>query len=82
MIQKNQKLYLLLIYKHNFAENNSDLGMAQEFYHQIHLEDPNPIRQRAIQRSPASEAIVEEEISKLVEKGLFKLSKSHGPAQY
>ena len=67
---------LLLKYKHIFAENDSDLGMAQEFYHQIHLEDPNPIRQRAIRRSPASEAIVEEEISKLVEKGLLIPSKS------
>ena len=74
--QKSKAMDLLLKYKHIFAENDSDLGMAQEFHHQIHLEDPNPIRQRAIRRSPASEAIVEEEISKLVEKGLLIPSKS------
>ena len=57
---------LLFKRRHIFAENDSGFGMSQEFFHQIHLKDPNPICQRAIWKSPASEAIAEEEIEKLI----------------
>ena len=59
-----------------FAEDNFDLGCAVNVQHKITTEDSRPIHSRPIRKSKASKMVVNEEVNKLLEKGLLIPSKS------
>ena len=74
--QKDEALILLNKYCEVFAKDNFDLGCAVNVQHKITTEDSRPIHSRPIRRSKASKMVVNEEVNKLLEKGLLIPSKS------
>ena len=79
---KDEVLILLNKYCEVFAKDNFDLGCAVNVQHNITTEDSCPIHSSPIRRSKASEIVVNEEVNKLLEKGLLIPIKSPWAAPF
>ena len=74
--QKDRAVLFFEKYRNIFATDDHNLGCATDVWHQIDTGESPPIRQRPIRRLRASEAIVNEELEKLVQHGLLVPSQS------
>ncbi|HVH96330.1 MAG TPA: hypothetical protein VM682_05250, partial [Bacillus sp. (in: firmicutes)] len=67
-----------LLDKHQdiFAKDNNDLGRTNVAKHSIDTGDHKPIKQAAYRVNPHRKKIIEEEIQKMLEKGVIRKSNS------
>ena len=74
--QRKQLLRLLENYKDIFVKDKNELGKCGIVKHRIDTGDTKPIKQRAYRASGENKKLIEEEVKKMLEKGVIEKSTS------